>query len=146
MGVPSSQYDGHTPPSYLSLLLFLLTPGNATVSSCYTCRSTGSSKDSACEKGSTSMSKVPCVGPVNHGCVSSVAVTSAGTVWARSCCSKSTCLNTHTSIPGNSADIVSCFTDNCNTKDPRSGSGHYQLALLMVSFSALFSLWNIRNV
>jgi len=125
-----------------SLLLILLAPGEAKVNSCYVCGSGAGTTDTACEKGSTSMTKVSCPGV--EGCLASVTVAGGKSVWVRSCCTKGTCLNKHEKLPGGSVDVVSCNKDNCNTMDPRSGSDLHHPALLMVSFSALLALWNIR--
>jgi len=135
--------DRHTVLIF-SLLLILLAPGEATVNSCYVCVSGDGTKDTACEKGSTSMTKLPCKGV--EGCMASVTVAGGKTVWARTCCTKGTCLDKHEKLPGGvgSMDIVSCYKDDCNTMDPRNGSDLHHPALLMVSFSALIALWNIR--
>merc|ERR1719357_530313 len=136
--------DRHTVLIF-SLPLILLAPGEAKVSSCYFCGSgPGALKDAACEKGSTSMKKMKCVAPADEGCLSSVSVTGGQAIWARTCCAKGTCLNEHKKPAGGSWDVVSCNKDNCNTMDPRSGSDLHHPALLMVSFSALLALWNIR--
>jgi len=127
-----------------SFLSFLLASGEAKVNSCYVCGSGAGAKDTACEKGSTSMTKVSCPGV--EGCMASVIVAGGKAVWARSCCIKGSCVNKHEKLPGGvgSTDIVSCYKDDCNTMDPRSGSNLHHPALLMVSFSALLALWNIR--
>jgi len=133
--------DTHTVPIF-TLLLFLLTPGEAKVSSCYLCESSSLMPDTACEKGSTSMKKIECK---VEGCVSSVTVAGGLATWLRGCCEEGTCLNKHEKKPGGvTIDYVSCYTDDCNTMDPRSGSDLHSPALLMVSFSALLSLWNIK--
>jgi len=124
-----------------SLLLILLAPGEAKVNSCYVCTSPGPNS-AACEKGSTSMPKLPCKGV--EGCMASVTVAGGKTVWARGPCDKGTCWNKHEKLPGGSMDYVSCNKDNCNTMDPRSGSNLHHPALLMVSFSALLTMWNTR--
>jgi len=132
--------DRHTVLIF-SLLLILLAPGEATVNSCYVCASPGPNS-AACEKGSTSMPKLP--SPGVEGCMASVTVAGGKTVWARGPCDKGTCWNKHEKLPGGSMDYVSCNKDNCNTMDPRSGSNLHHPALLMVSFSALLTMWNTR--
>jgi len=127
-----------------SFLLFLLATGEAKVNSCYVCGSGAGTTDTACEKGSTSMTKVPFPGV--EGCMASVTVAAGKTVWARGACDKGTCWNKHEKLPGGvgSTDYVSCYKDDCNTMDPRSGSDLHHPALLMVSFSALLAMWNTR--
>merc|ERR1719228_353256 len=127
-----------------ALLLFLLATGEAKVDSCYVCVSTSDKPNTACEKGSTSMTKLP--SPGVEGCMASVNVAGGKTVWARGPCDKGTCWNKHEKLPGGvgSTDYVSCYKDDCNTMDPRSGSDLHHPALLMVSFSALPALWNTR--
>merc|ERR1711962_1316326 len=134
--------DTHTVLIF-SLLLFLLATGEAKVNSCYVCGSPGPNS-AACEKGSTSMPKLPCSGV--EGCMASVTVAGGKTVWARTCCTKGTCLDKHEKLPGGvgSVDVVSCYKDDCNTMDPRNGSDLHHPALLMGFFSALLTMWNIR--
>merc|ERR1711872_100021 len=147
---PSAQIMDTHAVLIFSLLLFLLASGEAKVSSCYTC---ADAEDSACKKGSTSLEKMTCVPGLDEGCMAMTYGALGEEVWTRSCCGGNTepltCKTKHTKTGVMNGvmktDRVSCSKDDCNTMDPRSGSDLHNPALLMVSISALFSMWNIRN-
>merc|ERR1712126_108106 len=144
MGPSARIMDTHTVLIF-SLLLFLFASGEAKVSSCYTC---ADAEDSACKKGSTSLKKMPCVPGFDEGCMAMTVGALGKEVWTRSCCGSTeplSCKAKHTKDGVIKTDRVSCSKDDCNTMDPRSGSDLHNPALLMISISALFSMWNIRN-
>merc|ERR1711890_12949 len=102
----------------LSLLLLLLHQGEA-VSSCLTCVSGPGAIDTNCTAGNTNVKRMKCATGMTEGCLATVTVTLGKEAWARSCCGSGACLNQHENIAGNTVDIVSCNTDNCNTMYPR---------------------------
>merc|ERR1712133_350567 len=82
MGSAFCSNHGHTRRSYLLPSLIPPRFREAKVSSCYTCVS----QDSACKKGSTSLTKMQCVPGLDEGCMAMTVGALGKEAWTRSCC------------------------------------------------------------
>merc|ERR1712055_1263510 len=109
----------------LALLVLFLHQGEATVTSCVYCESEPSRPNPDCAEGNDNLPRVKCGDHENAGCYAfsmfmdkGVYWMDHGWYWGRGCCDSDGCKDEHSSINGNTQDVGSCSTDNCNTMNP----------------------------